>query len=359
MAEKLKDRFYTPESITDTAKIFNSLYSDFDMQKFTALVLTRDFAKMEFKEKMFHTTKCLHACLPSNYSNAIQILKKTAPKIKTAEAICLPDYVEQYGMDYWDISLDAMAWFTKFSTSEFAIRPYILKKPTDAMAYMLELTQDEDPKVRRFASEGCRPRLPWAMAISIFKKDPSPILPILEALKEDSSEFVRKSVANNLNDISKDHPEVVLGIAKEWLGNSEHTDWIVKHGCRTLLKAGNTNAMSLFGFLNPLDMSVSGLLTKPEIISIGDDLQFDFVIRVHKEGDVRLEYKIHYVKATGKVSNKVFKISEKTMKPGEHKVSRKHSFANLSTRKHYPGHHKIEVIINGAPKAQVGFQLKP
>jgi len=357
MAEKLKDRFYTPESIEVTADILKTVHKSFDKQKFMKQVLSKAFAEMEFKQKMAHTTQGLHACLPDDYPKAIKILKKAASKIKTAEAICLPDYVEQYGLEHWDISLDAMAWFTKFSTSEFAIRPYILKDPKRAMDFMLKLTQDEDPNVRRFASEGCRPRLPWAMALPVFKKDPALVLTVLEALKDDDSEFVRKSVANNLNDISKDHPEIVLDVASKWLGSSKNTDWIVKHACRTLLKAGHPEAMILFGFSNPKGIAVSDLKTKPKRIKIGSDLQFDFVIKAKQAGDVRLEYKIHYVKANGRTSHKVFKISEKNMKPGEYNVTRKHSFANMTTRTHYPGTHRIEIIINGVSKAEVTFEL--
>ena len=206
-----------------------------------------------------HATECLAQLLPKSYKQAVEILMKAAPEVKGFESFCLPTYVELYGLDHWKYSLPALAAFTKYSSSEFSIRPYIKQDPARAMAFMEELASDHDEKVRRFASEGCRPRLPWAMALPAFKKDPSPILPILEKLKDDDSEFVQKSVANNLNDISKDHPELVLDICERWQGTSKSADWIIKRACRTMLKAGNKRAMLLFGFGNPKSLHIEKL----------------------------------------------------------------------------------------------------
>jgi len=357
MAEKLKDRFFTHDSIRTTAGIIHAIYNHFDVTAFQEEILTEAFMDMELMDKMHHTTRCLKRFLPQSFPEAIDILKKVAPKVTSAEGMCFPDYVEQYGLEHEPIALDALAWFTKFSSSEFAIRPFILKNPETVMAFLLKLTQHEDPKVRRFASEGCRPRLPWSMSLPIFKKDPTLIFPILENLKDDPSEFVRKSVANNLNDISKEHPDLVLEKGKKWIGKSKQTDWIVKHACRSLLKAGNPQAMLLFGFSDPRDMSVSNLKAQPTNLQIGSELQFRFALNVKKTGKVRIEYRVHYVKAKGRTSQKIFKISEKTVHVGTHAISRKQAFSDLSTRKHYPGQHLIEVVINGVSMAQTAFNL--
>ncbi len=130
------------------------------------------------------------------------------------------EYVENFGLEHYDISMSAMEFITQFISCEYAIRPFIIRYPGKAMKQMLQWSKHESLHVRRFSSEGCRPRLPWAMALPALKKDPTLILPILENLKDDSSEFVRKSVANNLNDIAKDNPDTVLGIVKRWQGNS-------------------------------------------------------------------------------------------------------------------------------------------
>jgi hypothetical protein len=178
-------------------------------------------------------------------------------------------------------------------------------------------------------------------------------------LKDDNSEFVRKSVANNLNDISKDHPTLVLDWCEQRLGKSKDTDWIIRHACRTMLKAGDKRAMRLFGLHDSGRIDVKSLKLNKSRLRIGEDLRFDFVLSVGTKAacTVRLEYVVYFVKAKGKTSKKVFKISESSLKPGDHKVSRIHSFADMSTRKHHPGEHRIAIIANGVEKAQVTFML--
>jgi 3-methyladenine DNA glycosylase AlkC len=268
--------------------------------------------------------------------------------------------VECYGLDNWDISIPALALFTQYSSSEFAIRPFLAKDPKKGMGHMLQWAKDENPHLRRLASEGCRPRLPWAMALSGFKKDPTPILPILETLKDDPSEYVRMSVANNLNDISKDHPGLVLEISEKWLGQSKNTDWIVKRACRTLLKEGNTQALLLFGFGDPGHIDVKKLTFSTPSLTIGDDFRFTFEMSFESDEEfrIRLEYGIDFVKANGKLSRKIFQIREASFEPGTHTISRKHSFQDLSTRKHYPGQHRMAIIVNGVEKLNAKFDLE-
>lgn len=359
MADKLKDMFFTRSSVDAMASALKRFYAGFDKKRFVTLVFGKGFNGKELKAKMRHTTECLGQTLPQSYSRALGILKKAAPLVKGFEAMCLPDFVELYGLDDWDLSLGALALFTKYSSSEFAIRPFIIRDQRRAMAFMRKLAEDKDLNVRRFASEGCRPRLPWAMAIPAFKKDPSPILPILERLKDDDSEFVRKSVANNLNDISKDHPKLVLDICEQWHGKSENTDWIIKRACRTMLKAGDSRAMLLFGFGDPKRISVGQLSLDRKRVAIGTQVRFTFAMQVgtKKACKVRLEYVVYFAKARGKVSQKVFKISENDFAPGDHMVARRHSFADMSTRKHNPGKHQIAIVVNGTEKARVSLML--
>jgi len=360
MPERLKDIFFTEESLNKFGDNIQKYYPEFVRDKFLSLVFDERWDSRELKEKMRHVTICLGQTLPENFAEALEILKKIAPVVKGFEAMVLPDFVDLYGLEEWDLSLPALAYFTKFSSSEFAIRPFLARDPQRAMAYMLKLAGDENENVRRFASEGCRPRLPWAKALPEFKKDPAPILPILEKLKDDESEFVRRSVANNLNDISKDHPDLALDICERWYGKSEKTDWIVKHACRSLLKAGNKRALLLFGHGDPAAMSVAKLKLEKKITVIGEDLRFSFqlVNAGKKAAKLRLEYAIDYKKASGKTSRKIFKISENHYRPGEHFFSRKHSFADMSTRKHYPGKHRLSILVNGEEKASVTFEVK-
>lgn len=359
MTERLKDVFFTPASIEALARVLERFYTGFDNKRFVDLVLNDKFEDMELKTRMRHTTECMHETLPRSFPKAVSILEKAAPHVKGFEAMCLPDYVELYGLEYWERSLEALALFTRYSSSEFAIRPFILKDPKRAMAFMMKLAADKNPKVRRFASEGCRPRLPWAMALPVFKKDPSLILPVLEKLKSDVDESVRNSVANNLNDISKDHPDLAFEICRKWAGKSRRTDWIVKHACRTMLKAGDSRAMALFGFGDPGQIRVNKLAIDRDKIKIGDSVRFEFVLAVGttKACKVRLEYAVYFAKAKGNVSRKVFKISENEYKPGEYNVTRKHSFADMSTRRHHPGEHRLAVVVNGVEKAKKSLNL--
>jgi len=226
------------------------------------------------------------------------------------------------------------------------------------MAQMLAWSKHENEHVRRLSSEGCRPALPWAVALPKFKKNPSPVLPILEQLKADPSQYVRKSVANNLNDISKTHPDLVAKIAKDWYGDNEHTNWIVKHACRTLLKKGHRDVLAIFGYDDVSSVEVKDFALGAESVSIGEDINFSFKISTKEATKVRLEYGIDYMKANGKRSRKIFQLSESLSKENESKAyTRKHSFADLSTRKHYPGTHSITLIVNGAERGTLDFEV--
>jgi 3-methyladenine DNA glycosylase AlkC len=359
MAEQLKNMFFTRESVDKMAEAVKRFYPGFDKQRFIDLIFDDAQEERELTEKMRHTSRCLHQTLPESFPEALEILKQIAPLIKGFDALTLPDFVARYGLDNWQLSLPALRYFTKYSTSELAIRPFLARDPDRAMPYMREWADDEDYNVRRLASEGCRPKLPWAMALPAFQKDPRPILPILEKLKGDESGTVRRSVANNLNDISKDHPDMVLDICEKWYGQSKQTDEIAKHACRTLLKKGNRRALLLFGCGDPAGLSVEAFKLGTDKLPIGEDLHYSFelVIGGNESRQVRLEYAVYYVKAKNKMSKKVFKLSENTFKPGRHAFSRKQSFQDMSTRKHYPGQHRLTIIVNGEEKAAASFYL--
>jgi 3-methyladenine DNA glycosylase AlkC len=360
MAKRLKDRFFTEDSVRAFATVLKRLYPAFDETEFVRVLTDDSFKDRELMAMGRHATEVLAGLLPKSYKRAVTILTKAAPEVKGFESFCLPTFVELYGLDDWGTSLPALRVFTQYSSSEFSIRPFLLQDPERATAYLLELADDEHPNVRRFASEGCRPRLPWAVALPQFKEDPAPILPILEKLKDDGSEFVRKSVANNLNDISKDHSELVLDICERWQGASKNTDWIIKRACRTMLKAGDTRAMRLFGFGDPRLMDVDDLELTDKTVAIGGDTRFSFRLKLKTKEPrkVRLEYFVWYVKKGGKISKKVFQIREDTFAPGEHEISRKLSFVDKSTRKHYPGKHRLSIVVNGVVKAETEVMVR-
>jgi 3-methyladenine DNA glycosylase AlkC len=240
------------------------------------------------------------------------------------------------------------------------VRPFIVKYPDEMMKQMLVWSKHTHWGVRRLASEGCRPRLPWAMALPNLKENPAPIFPILENLKNDPSRFVRLSVANNLNDIAKDHPQTVLDLAKRWKGESEEVDWIIKHGCRTLLKQGHPEVMELFGFDPVKGVCIENFQISSPEVKIGDSLEFSFNLLNNndRKAGIRLEYGIYYQKANGTLAKKVHKISEKEYTGNSTtQITRKHSFRVVTTRKFHPGLHQVAVIINGNEFEKHNFEL--
>ncbi len=360
MPEKLKDLFFTASFVDELGDAIRQVHPGFDKERFDGLLFDGAFEARELKEKMRHITRCIYETLPKDYAEALEILTEVAPSFRSFDGMVFSDYVGCYGLNDWDLSLPALAFFTKYISAEYAIRPFLAQDPDRAVECMREWAEDENDQVRRLASEGCRPRLPWGMALPAFKDDPGPILSILEILKADGSESVRKSVANNLNDISKDHPELVLDICERWYGDNENTDWIVKHACRGLLKAGNKRAMRLFGFADPKHIKVENLTLDKETLLIGEDQRFTFELRVDTEEprEVRLEFAVLYATPRGKPSRKVFQLKEATFDPGLHAISKKRTFADQSTRKHYPGEHHISIIVNGVEMAHAAFELQ-
>jgi len=322
---------------------------------------------MELKQRMKHTSYVLHQFLPADFSKAFPVLKRAIDQLLAdqhgADGLAfmfLPDYIETYGIDDYKSSVTALEFTTQFVSCEFAVRPFLLKYSDKMIEQMKIWSLHSSARVRRLASEGSRPKLPWAMAVPALKKDPRPIIPILENLKADVSESVRRSVANSLNDIAKDHPEIVLEIAARWSGLSKETDAIIKHGSRTLLKQGNAGILSHYGLTSNF-IDIQDFIIKTPVVGIGENLEFSFNAhnQLNESRIVRLEYGIYYMKANGQLSKKVFKISERIFQANEKTlITRKQSFRLITTRKFYVGAHRLTVIVNGTEKAGGDFILK-
>ena len=366
MSEQLK-YMYNPQFFETLCPVIKKAIPDFGERRFVYAVFDKSWPDLELKQRTRQVTKALGACLPDDYPKAIghvlnicKLLQERNHTNSKYPFIFLPDYIEQYGLDHFDLSMRAIEESTKLVSAEFAIRPFIKKYPSQTMAMMLKWSTHPHAAVRRLSSEGCRPRLPWGMGLPLLKEDPSPILPILENLKNDPSDSVRRSVANNLNDIAKDHPDIALRIAKKWKGISPEADWIVRHGCRTLLKRGHEAALGLHG-LNPKAKGHVKNLKVTDTLAIGGTLNFQwqFVSNEKATTVFRLDYIIDYVTRTGGISKKIFKITERTFAPGESIFfERKKSFADCSTRKHYKGHHRLRIMVNGVEMAVTGFYVK-
>lgn len=367
--ERLKDIFFTNEFVLGLARRLGEECPSFDAPEFTQRVLCPEWPEMALKEKMRHVTRCLHAALPAEYPTTLAILRKVEPEFHGFDVMVFPDFVQCYGLDDWDISMPALEQFTKNCSSEFAIRAFLAADAPRAMEWVARWAESPDPRVRRLASEGSRPRLPWGMGLPAFKKNAGPILPILERLKDDPSEDVRRSVSNSLNDISKDHPELALEICERWIGKSAQVDRLVKHACRDMLKKGNPRALALFGFdrsaagstpKGAASLSVENACIDPPSVAIGEKvrLAYDLLVEAQEPVNVRLEYAVEYVRPSGKPSRKVFRLREAVFAPGRHAVQKNHSFMDQSTRKHYPGQHWFEVLVNGEKQARTSMELR-
>lgn len=228
------------------------------------------------------------------------------------------------------------------------------------LPFVREWIKDANPAVRRLVTEAFRSRGVMLAHINELKKDPSPLKEILERLLDDPSDYVQKSVANNLNDISKDNPDLVMQIVNRWQGSSRETDWIIKHGCRTLLRKAHDHTLSVFGFSSAVLCEIANLSVEPPQIRIGDALHFSFQLISKEKQPVkyRVEYAVDFVKSNGKHSRKLFKITENTFQPNTpYPFKRTQRFHDLTTRKHYPGKHQLGILINGNELAKLPFTL--
>lgn len=358
MADTLAERF-SEQFLHEFAAIVKQAYSSFNSEHFLQLVFDEQWHEKQLKQRIRHISVSLGQTLPSSYAEAVAILSDISPQCVGFEYLFFPDFIEVYGLEHWETSMQALAQFTSSSSSEFAVRPFIARDPARMMQQLLTWANHPNEHIRRLASEGCRPKLPWAAPLRMFIVDPAPILPILQQLKADESEYVRKSVANNLNDIAKNHPDLVIQLAREWLGQDSRTDWIVKHGCRTLLRKADPEVLALFGLNSAPNVTISQLKLSNKQLTIGAALEFSFSVRSSADSPqlLRVEYAIDFVKANGKTSRKLFKITENTFDQTDRTYTRTHSFKDLTTRKHYPGMHQLSIVINGVEQVSEQFEV--
>lgn len=377
MAEAFKNMYNVQffERFTNDLKL---VISNLDANEFVAQIMDNKWETKELKQRCRHITTVLKKFLPADYKEAIAKILELLDYVETRHpdfsaiddqkfgltleyGMILDNYVEQYGLDDYETSIKAIERITQFTSCEFVVHSFIIKYPDEMMKQMLVWSKHEHWGVRRLASEGCRPRLPWAMALPNLKENPAPIIPILENLKNDPARFVRLSVANNLNDIAKDNPETVIDLVKRWKGESKEVDWIIKHGCRTLLKQGNPEVMKLFDFHSiGENISMENFQILIPKVQVGNSLEFNFnlINNNNTKTKIRLEYGVYYQKANGKLTKKVYKISKKEYAENSTTpINRKHSFRVVTTRKFHLGLHQIAVIINRNEFEKYDFEL--
>jgi 3-methyladenine DNA glycosylase AlkC/predicted GIY-YIG superfamily endonuclease len=357
VAEPLKN-IYTREYVERLATELIAAGGELVEDDFCSAAMGDGWESLELKERTTRLRKCLYEFLPSTYQDALPIILKAANTFGGYQGMFFPEYVEAYGLDHWEDSMAALEVLTIYSSAEFAIRAFLEKDPLRAQQQMLLWSEHDNEHIRRLSSEGIRPRLPWASQLIYFKKDPYPVLKILENLNKDESLYVRKSVANNLNDISKDHPELAIKTAKKWIKSKQpHTQWIVKHGLRTLLKAGEPSALKIFGHEGSDSFECEAFELKQKSVSFGEGLSFDFTIDIRKQGPFRFEYALYFLKKNGTHTRKVFKIAEKELEAGVYEIDKVHPFKKINTRVHYEGLHFVEPIVNGVSCGKKPFFL--
>ncbi|WP_378955796.1 DNA alkylation repair protein [Pelosinus sp. sgz500959] len=365
MPQPLKD-VYNEEFLRQFSVKVHDVYDAFDIEQFIAKVMDHTWNELALKERMRRITEILRGHLPNRYEDSMDILFAIDEECVGFPYLFFPDFVAVYGQaeEHWELSMKALERFTIRSSAEFAVRPFLQRDPEKMMSQMVQWSKHSNEHVRRLASEGCRPRLPWGEALSMFKEDPSLVLDVLEILKNDSSLYVRKSVANNLNDISKDHPMVVLEIVRRWKGVHLNTDWILRHGCRTLIRKADPVVMSLFGYAETIGatplITHASLVVEPTVLKIGEscELRYEVCMREGESARIRTEYGIDFVKARGQTSRKIFLLSDKTVSGGvQLSGTRTHRWSNLTTRRHYPGQHRIVLLVNGCEVAHSVLEL--
>jgi 3-methyladenine DNA glycosylase AlkC len=251
------------------AALLEQIHPGFSTQRFLERSL-RGLNDLSLLQRLRRLTESMRATLPADYEESLEILRRLAPRLDHRfVTLCLPDFVGLYGLHDFETSMEALKFFTTFGSSEFAVREYLRRDLRRSLQVMEKWSRDENEDVRRLASEGCRPRLPWSFRLEALIAEPALTLPILENLRADSSLYVRKSVANHLNDITKDHPEWVLDVVQGWPLEQAHTAWIVKRALRTLIKKGNRRALGLFGAGKKPKVTVKKFAVQPSRIRFG------------------------------------------------------------------------------------------
>lgn len=348
--------------------MIRAVHADFPHDEFVRTALS-GYGPMSLTGRGFHIAAALRKHLPAEYPRAIDVLLASASQPHEHRAsggmaafLYMPHlfFVAQHGLDHFEDSMRAQYALTQRFTAEYSIRAFLEKHPEATLARLREWTRDPSAHVRRLVSEGTRPRLPWAPRLRAFQKDPRPVLELLELLKDDPELYVRRSVANNLNDIGKDHPALLTAVAKRWLrGASAERQWIVNHALRSAVKRADAGALGALGYGSKADVALRDKRVAPLRAKIGGSVAVSFTLvnRQRKPQRVMVDLVVHFVKARG-TGAKTFKMKALTLAPGARvTVAKKIGLRQLTTRKHYPGVHKVEALLNGRRVALGEFML--
>lgn len=370
MATALKDQYGAdvPQAI---AAMIVAVHPRFPAKAFLKDALT-GYDALGLMPRGQHIANALQRHLPADYATAVKILLDSADQPHgRAQGLSLgsflylahTQFVATFGLGHFEESMAAQHALTQRFTAEFSIRPFLQHHPEATLQRLAEWTQDPSEHVRRLVSEGSRPRLPWAGRLRAFQKDPTPVLALLDQLKDDPALYVRRSVANNLNDIGKDHPAVLEYTARAWLQDATaERKWIVQHALRSAVKRAEPGALAVLGFGAAASARVAQASITPARAAIGEalNISFDVTNTAATPQRVLVDFAVHYIKANGQARPKVFKLKTLELKPHETvRVGKRVSLAEMTTRKHYPGTHRVEAVLNGQAQALGSFELLP
>lgn len=309
---------------------------------------------LELMARAGHIAEVMRRHLPTHFPDTAEVLMRSLQSPTAGNSFrFLPHslLISRYGIDHFEAAMQAQYELTKRFTAEFSIRAFFERYPAETYARFLQWASDENHHVRRLVSEGSRPRLPWAARLPAFQQDPTPVIALLELLKDDPELYVRRSVANNLNDIAKDHPELAVEVCRRWATDAgPQRWWIIRQALRSLVKQGHPGALAVLGFAASPKAQISNAVFTPPTLRIGDSLRFSFDLTSTsaRKQTLLVDYAIHYVKANGKTARKVFKLTSIDLPArGSTTLRASTSFREMTTRKHYPGLHSVDVLING------------
>ena len=374
MAEPFKNLIHAA-GVERAADVIARHQRGFDRARFVALATT-GLEALALKARAMQIADALEATLPADFDAAAAVIEAALAPPSNGPAGAAPpaagdglsgwflwpvgEWVARRGIDRPERALPLLHALTQRFTAEWAIRPFIVRHPVLVFATLQRWTQDPSAHVRRLVSEGSRPRLPWGLQLEGLIADPSPTLPLLRALQDDASEDVRRSVANHLNDIAKDHP----GRVADWLadhlpGASPERRALLRHASRTLIKAGDRRVLAAWGLDRPF-RGQALLMLQPKRLHVGEVLQLTLMLASTAKVPQKLaiDYAVHHVKADGRLSPKVFKGWTLELSPGESRtLVKRHSLREVTTRRYHPGRHALDVRINGRVVAHAGFTL--
>jgi 3-methyladenine DNA glycosylase AlkC len=375
MAEAFKN-LINADTVRAAATHLNRVWPQFDARRFEALALP-GLDALELKARMRQLCAALEATLPADFAQAAGIIETSLAPARDDEDLAalrsssaglagwvvwpLSEFVARRGLAEPQRALRVLHALTQRFTAEWALRPFIERHPDLSFATLATWTRDPSAHVRRLVSEGSRPRLPWGTQLKALIADPSPTLPLLRALQDDPSAYVRRSVANHLNDIAKDHPALIV----EWL-QAHLTDApprrraLLKHACRTLIKQGHPQVLQAWGLGRPLRGQAHLRLT-PRRLRVGDAFAMGVTIdsTAPRTQTLLIDYAVHHVKADGRSTLKVFKgWSVELPAHGQLRLAKRHSMRAVTTRRYHAGRHEVDLRINGAVCARAFFELR-